>query len=449
MIGQVCERNSNRYEVGGMRDFQFLIPHPLYLIPKIMLRWILVSTLMLAGQAVIWANTYQVCKSCPVSSVKMVIQMAMPCDTVFVEAGIYKEGNILIYKELTMIGRGKPVLDGEGKTEIITITANHVHFEGFVMRNVGISYSEDRAGIRLKEVSDFYVKENRIENAFFGIYLQKSKNGTIEGNEIVGEAKDEVSSGNAIHLWYCDNVQIINNLTRGHRDGIYLEFVNFSTVQGNYSERNVRYGLHFMFSNDDVYRANTFHDNGAGVAVMYSKRIGMFSNHFEENWGPAAYGLLLKEIHDGQIEGNTFQENTVGIFAETSNRIVYAKNQFIQNGWALKISGGCQANNLTHNDFIGNSFDVAVQTAGSDNKFDGNFWSDYAGYDLDKNGIGDMPYRPMKLFSYVVSKTPESLVLLRSLFVDILNFSEKVSPIFTPENVVDNAPLLKTFTIYE
>jgi nitrous oxidase accessory protein len=370
--------------------------------------------------------------------------MARPCDTIFVETGIYKEGNILIDKELTLIGNGRPVLDGEGKTEIVTIAANHVHFEGFVIKNVGTSYSEDRAGIRVKEASDFYVKNCRVENAFFGIYLQKSKNGIIEGNEVVGEAKDEVSSGNAIHLWYCDNVLIINNKTIGHRDGIYLEFVNFSTVQGNFSERNVRYGLHFMFSNDDIYRGNTFYNNGAGVAVMYSKRIGMFANQFKNNWGPAAYGLLLKEIHDGQIEGNTFQENTVGIFAETSNRIVYSKNQFIQNGWALKISGGCQMNNLTNNNFIGNSFDLAVHSAGTDNKFDGNFWSDYAGYDLDHNGIGDVPHRPMKLFSYVVSKTPESLVLLRSLFVDILNFSEKVSPIFTPENVVDNQPLLKT-----
>ncbi len=370
--------------------------------------------------------------------------MARPCDTVVVEAGVYKEGNILIDKELTLIGKMQPVLDGEGKTEIVTIASNHVHFEGFLIKNVGTSYSEDRAGIRLKEVSDFHVINCRVENAFFGIYLQKSKNGIIEDNEVVGEAKDEVSSGNAIHLWYCDNVQIINNLTHGHRDGIYLEFVNFSTIKGNHSERNVRYGLHFMFSNDDNYQDNIFEHNGAGVAVMYSKRIGMFGNKFQHNWGPAAYGLLLKEIHDSKIEGNIFEENTVGIFAETSNRLVYTKNNFIQNGWALKISGGCQQNNLTANNFIGNSFDVAVQTAGSDNKFDGNFWSEYAGYDLDKDGVGDVPHRPMKLFSYVVSKTPESLVLLRSLFVDILNFSEKVSPIFTPENVVDNRPLLES-----
>ena len=169
----------------------------------------------------------------------------------------------------------------------------------------------------------------------------------------------------------------------------------------------------------------------------------MVENTFERSWGPAAYGLLLKEIHDSHIEANTFRENTVGIFTETSNRVTYAKNQFLQNGWAMKISGGCQQNVITANNFQANSFDLAVQVSGTDNSFDGNFWSDYSGYDLDRDGTGDVPHRPMKLFSYVVSNTPESIILLRSLFVDILNFSEKVSPIFTPENVVDLTPSMK------
>ncbi len=414
-----------------------------------MFRCFLVITLNLLGQAVIWATNIVVCPTCAVFSVKEGIQLAQACDTVTVSPGTYSEGNILIDKELWLIGKNWPVLDGEGKTEIITIAANHVQVVGFQIQHVGTSYTEDRAAIRLREVSDFCIKNNRVVNAFFGIYGQQSKNGIIEGNTVSGEAKEEVSSGNAIHLWYCDNVLIFNNLTQGHRDGIYLEFVNGSTIQGNLSEHNVRYGLHFMFSNDNIYRQNTFRSNGAGVAVMFSKRIGMFGNLFENNWGAAAYGLLLKEIHDSQIEGNLFKENTVGIFAETSNRVVYTKNSFVQNGWAMRISGGCQNLKMTTNNFIGNSFDLAVHTSGVDNNFDGNFWSDYAGYDLDRNGVGDVPHRPMKLFSHVVSQTPESMVLLRSLFVDILNFSEKVSPIFTPENVVDNQPLITKFTTYD
>ncbi len=408
-----------------------------------MFRCILLINLNLLGQLTGFSSNIVVCPDCPVSSIHEGIRLAKPCDTVTVNGGTYSEGNILIDKELWLFGKNLPVIDGMGKTEIVTIAANHVHFEGFQVQNVGISYTEDRAGIRLKEVTDFTIKNNKVINAFFGIYLQQSSDGVVEGNTVQGEAKEEVNSGNAIHLWHCHNVLILNNLTTGHRDGIYFEFVDFCRIEGNLSERNVRYGLHFMFSNDDLYLRNTFRENGAGVAVMYSKRIDMHGNLFEKNWGPAAYGLLLKEIHDSKIEGNVFRENTVGIFAETSNRIVYTKNNFVQNGWAIKISGGCQQNVITANNFLSNSFDLAVQTSGTDNKFDGNFWSDYSGYDLDRDGTGDVPHRPMKLFSYVVSNTPESIILLRSLFVDILNFSEKVSPIFTPENVVDLTPSMK------
>lgn len=91
---------------------------------------------------------------------------------------------------------------------------------------------------------------------------------------------------------------------------------------------------------------------------------------------------------------------------------------------------------------MNNSFDLSYNSKLNNNKFEGNHWSEYAGYDLDKDGIGDVPYRPVKLFSYVVNKTPEALILLRSLFVDIINFSEKVSPVFTPDNLVDSKPIM-------
>ncbi|MBI5915732.1 MAG: nitrous oxide reductase family maturation protein NosD [Bacteroidetes bacterium] len=395
----------------------------------------------------LFGKTIEVCPTCPVSSIKQAIQMAHACDTIFIKKGTYTEGNILIDKELTLIGEDYPVLDGQNNTEIITITSDFVNIIGLQIQNVGTSYTQDRAGIRLKKVHHFHIKDNRLFNSFFGVYLENSSDGIVEGNMVKGKATNETSSGNAIHMWYCNNVLIINNYVSGHRDGIYFEFVDHSTITGNLSEDNLRYGLHFMFSNDDTYRRNTFRNNGAGVAVMYSRHIGMFQNIFERNWGAAAYGLLLKEIHDSEINGNTFRENTVGIFAETSNRMNCHGNEFTQNGWAIKISGGCQQSRVEGNNFFNNTFDLATQMAAADDSYNGNFWSDYNGYDLDHDGRGDVPHRPMKLFSYVVGKTPEAMVLLRSLFVDILNFSEKVSPVFTPENVVDKRPSMKPFPL--
>jgi nitrous oxidase accessory protein len=198
-----------------------------------------------------------------------------------------------------------------------------------------------------------------------------------------------------------------------------------------------------MFSNNDHYEDNLFENNGAGVAVMFSKKIIMLNNTFKKNWGTAAYGILLKEINDAQIKGNTFEENTVGINVEGSNRIEYKNNSFIRNGWALKVRGACYSNSFINNNFLYNSFDVSYNSKMNDNIFKQNYWSNYTGYDLDKNGIGDVPYRPVKLFSYVVNRTPETIILLRSLFIDIIDFSEKVSPAFTPDKLLDHQPLMK------
>lgn len=403
-----------------------------------------VFALALLGSAIpLSAATLEVCPTCEIQSIGAAIEAAKAGDRILVNGGFYKEGKIFVDKTVELIGRDFPILDGQNKTEIITVTANGVHIEGFQIQNVGSSYTEDRAGIRLRRVKNFSIKNNKLLNTFFGIYLEHSSDGVISNNEVFGKAVQEMSSGNAIHLWYCKNVKVEHNHVKGHRDGIYFEFVNNCLISNNLSENNLRYGLHFMFSDDDEYRLNTFRNNGAGVAVMFSRRIQMLENIFEENWGASSYGLLLKEINDAQIRDNDFIENTVGIQVEGSNRISYSRNLFRQNGWAVKMRGGCLDNKVLENNFIGNTFDLAAFSGHNNNTFDGNYWSEYAGYDLDRDGIGDVPYRPVKLFNYVVNQTPEAIVLMRSLFVDIINFSEKVSPVFTPADVLDNAPKMK------
>lgn len=377
------------------------------------------------------------------TSLKDALECANDGDIVMVHEGLYQEGNIVVNKSVELIGKDFPIFDGQGNHEIFTIVADHVKISGFVVKNVGTSYIEDRAGIRIKKSNNFIISDNKLLNTFFGIYIEHGQDGIIKNNIIIGEAEQEMSSGNAIHLWYCKNVDVQNNLVKCHRDGIYLEFVDSSLVSFNRSEGNLRYGLHFMFSNDDEYSENEFIDNGAGVAVMFSRNIGMYKNIFSKNWGKSSYGLLLKEIYDAEIRNNWFSENTIAIYVEGSTRINYQFNEFSRNGWAMKISGGCLDNYVSQNNFISNTFDLSISQNINENKFDGNYWSEYSGYDLDKDGIGDVPHRPVKLFNYVVDRTPEAMILLRSLFVDLINLSEKVSPVISPKNVVDNLPKLE------
>ena len=385
----------------------------------------------------------EVCNDCSFNTLSAALTYAQPHDTIFVDTGRYECENLEIHKPITLLGK-KAVLDGNGVGYIISIKSDSVNIRGFEFVGAGKSYTKDFAAIYLDRAKYFRIHNNVIKDPFFGILVEKSHHGEITQNQISGHSIREDDSGNGIHLWHCSNVLVSANEISNLRDGIYFEFVEHSTITDNFSHNNIRYGLHFMFSNHDVYINNEFRDNGAGVAVMFSKFITMERNKFVKNWGTASYGLLLKEIYDAEVKENLFFENTIAIFVEGSTRVNYVNNTIERNGWAVKVSGGCYNNIFEGNNFVGNSFDVSFNAKMNDNVFLSNYWSEYNGYDLDHDGVGDVPHRPVKLFSYIVNRTPETVILLRSLFIDILNFSEKVSPVFTPDELVDAYPQMKT-----
>jgi nitrous oxidase accessory protein len=190
-----------------------------------------------------------------------------------------------------------------------------------------------------------------------------------------------------------------------------------------------------------------FKNNGAGVAVMFSKSVKMFNNTFEENWGDSAYGILLKEISDSYIFNNKFIKNTSGIYMEGTSRIKVEKNDFVSNGWGMKIQASCMENEVVNNNFLKNTFDISTNGSLVLNTFDGNFWDKYEGYDLDKNGVGDVPYHPLSLFAVLTEKNSSTMLLYRSFMITLLDKSEKVLPSITPDNFIDKTPLMKSLPL--
>jgi nitrous oxidase accessory protein len=176
---------------------------------------------------------------------------------------------------------------------------------------------------------------------------------------------------------------------------------------------------------------------------MYSHGVKMYNNYFIENWGDAAYGLLLKEISDSYVEGNYFEKNTSGIYMEGASRIQLSKNNFQNNGWGMKIQASCMDISVTKNNFRGNTFDVGTNGSLVLNSFDGNYWDKYEGYDLNKDKIGDIPFRPVSLYSMIVEKNPPAMMLFRSFITSLMDKTEKIIPAITPENLKDNFPLMK------
>jgi nitrous oxidase accessory protein len=368
-------------------------------------------------------------------------------DTVFVHHSLYKEGNIVINKKIVMIGVDLPVIDGDKKFEVVSIKADSVIFRGFQVQNSGFATLNDPGGIKVYDGKAVIVENNILENNFFGIYIQYGKNCIVRNNRIKAYGVEEQQIGNGIHCWKSDSMQIIGNYVQGHRDGIYFEFVTHSIIWRNISKYNIRYGLHFMFSNNDAYITNVFDGNGSGVAVMFTKNVVMYNNTFKNSTGDASYGILLKEISDAEIIGNKFYNNTSALFLEGANRMLVKKNVFTANGWGLKIQANCMENVVTENNFTGNTFDVSTNGSLVLNTFNENYWDKYEGYDLNKDKFGDVPFHPLSVYSTIIEGNPIAMLLFRSFMVTLLERTEKLIPSITPEVFRDDRPVMKAYNL--
>jgi nitrous oxidase accessory protein len=408
-----------------------------------MRRLALLAGLSLAGTPAAFAQQIDVWPAPGARPISEAIARAPRGALVVVHAGVYREPAITIDKPIVLEGRDRPVLDGTGTHGLLVVSGDSVTVRGFVFRNTGSSFVEDRAAVRIAQASACTVEDNRFERTFFGVYLSNVTDCRIERNELRASGGGESSSGNGIHLWSSRAVTITDNRITGHRDGIYFEFVHDSRIRGNVSERNVRYGLHFMYSDGCRYEDNTFRANGAGVAVMYTKHVQMTGNRFEENWGPAAYGLLLKEITDSRLERNVFRRNTTALLADGANRLVAEHNDFEKNGWAIRLDANTERGRVEANNFSGNTFDVTSNGQSHTTTLAGNYWDDYRGYDLNRDGVGDVAHRPVRLFSVLVEHHEPALILLRSAFVHLLDLMERALPSLTPHMLVDAAPSMR------
>lgn len=395
------------------------------------------------------AKTIRIGKKETVTSIQQGVLTAKNGDTLLIQPGTYREGNIIIQKSITIKGVNQPILDGEDKYEIFTIHANHVTIDGLTFINTGIASINDLAAIKVLESKYLHIQNNVFKNTFFGIYFANSSQSWIEGNTLQADAESEHQIGNGIHLWKCEHITINKNNIKGHRDGIYFEFVTNSLITNNHSEGNMRYGLHFMFSHNDEYRNNTFLNNGAGVAVMYTKGVKMINNVFDHNWGSSSYGLLLKDIRDSEVRNNTFNKNSVAIFMEGSSRIQFSENLFHSNGYAIKLQASCDDNTFAKNNFIGNTFDMVTNGTLVLNTIQSNYWDKYEGYDMNRDQIGDIPYRPVSMYGTVVEQMPTAVLLWRSFLVFLLDRAERAIPAITPENLKDDSPVMKAYDLHK
>lgn len=378
------------------------------------------------------------------STLTAALARAKPGDRIIVMSGRYAEAMVTItVPRLTIEGRDWPEFSGAGQHTVLVVAADSVTVRGLVLRQTGFSDLDDRAGILVRDVRGCLIEHNRFRDNVFGVYLKRATACVVRDNDVQAQTASQSVGGNGIHLWYSPNNRVERNRISGHRDGIYFEFSPSSVATHNTSSRNQRYGLHFMFSDSCRYLSNVFSDNRSGVAVMMSRGIEIRANRFERSRGAAAYGLLVKDIVGGEVTDNVFDGNSTGLHVEGSSRLEIRGNTWSQNGWAIRVLANAEDNRFTANQFVGNAFDVVTNSRSASSTFDRNWWDEYRGYDLDRDGIGDVPFRPVRLFALVVEQHPPALLLLRSPLVALLDAAERVVPLLTPDALVDRHPLMR------
>ncbi len=411
--------------------------------------WVVWAVLLAATHGVV-ATTVTGPALRPAAEIEALIAAAPEGGLVEVPAGAYA-GPLRIDRPVILEGRERVTIDGGGTGTVVEIHAANVTFRGFTVRGSGSSVDQEPAGIRA-ETGPVVIEGNRVEDALFGIDLRTSSNSIVRGNRVVGKLLEPGRRGDGIRLWWSNECVIADNLVLDSRDMVFW-YSESLQIRGNHVRRS-RYGLHFMYSHDTVLSHNTLEDNSVGVYLMYSNRITVAENTLRRNRGPSGYGLGLKDCDDILVQRNAIEANRVGLYVDNAPSSMtaigtIAGNLIAFNELGMLITPNTRRNTISGNGFVENEEQVAVHGRGelSGNAFagpaHGNYWSDYAGFDRDRDRIGDLPYEARNLFESLLAREPSLRLFIHSPAQRAIEFTSRALPEMRPEpKFIDPRPLM-------
>lgn len=367
--------------------------------------------------------------------------------------------NLRITRPLTLVGSPGAVLDGGGKGDVIRIAASGVSVRALTIRGSGTNLTDMNAGIYVEQSArDVTLSGNTLEEVLFGIYLDGPDRVRVLHNRISGiTSLRRQDRGDGIHLWNDTGVEVRDNDIAHTRDGIYISVSPHNRILGN-RIHDVRYGVHWMYSNDDVAADNTTHHTMAGYALMQSRNLQVRNNRSR---GDTTYGMLLNYVTYSQLVGNRISYVTgergsgggpvpgsegKGLFVYNSEYNVFRGNTIEDCPIGIHFTAGSDENRIYGNAFVYNRIQVKyVQNSRQEWSFEGegNYWSDYLGWDLDGNGRGDTPYRPNDGIDILLWKYPGARLLMNSPAILALRYVQRAFPVVLPPTVEDSHPLMK------
>ena len=372
------------------------------------------------------------------ASIGAAIAAARPGDRVRVPAGTYRE-RLVIPRAITLVGEGAPTIDGGGVGDVVTVRAPGTRLEGLTIVGSGAETLSDSAGIRV-EAPRVTIAGCRIARCLYGIYLATADDAVLSRNQIEGLAeKRQGDRGDGIRLHASNGARLLDNTITGTRDGIYFNGSSRTEVRGN-AIAHVRYGLHYMYSDDNRFEGNRFTETEAGAALMFSRRLSLRHNVFTGNRGYRAYGLLVKDCEDSEVVENLIADNRTGLFVDGAIGMRFERNLIAGNDVGVEVRASSEGNVFRGNEITGNTTEVALPTGAETNDWRGNHWGAYQGWDLDGDGVGDVPHQAGDVFGYLVENLPPARLFLLGPGIQALAFAERTLPVLDVPQVLDAAP---------
>jgi len=369
---------------------------------------------------------------------------AQPGDVLQLQDGVYY-GPVLIDRSITLSGSGNSIIDGLGKGRVLTVTAEDAIIRNISIQNSGTDLFEEDSGIFVTAEADrARIEGNILNNNLIGIYLKGPQDAVVRDNTVTGKQDLRVNErGNGIHLWNTPGSRIEGNKVRYGRDGIFVTTSNNNVFRNNHFQ-DLRFAIHYMYTNNSEVSGNISQGNHVAYALMYSSHLMIINNSSIDD---RDRGLFFNYANNSTVRNNVVAggpEKCVFIYNSHFNRI--QGNVFRQCQIGVHFTAGSEDNQIFENAFIGNKTQVKyVGTRYLEWSVDGrgNYWADHTAFDLDGDNIADQPYQPNNLVDQIVWRHPMAKILVNSPAFQLLHWAQSQFPAMYPGGVIDSAPLMQ------
>ncbi len=368
---------------------------------------------------------------------------ASPGDVLRLAPGLYG-GAVVIDRALAIIGPTDAVIDGMGNGTVVTIDAPDVTVKGVTVTGSGLSSPDLDAGIKiLKKADRALVEGNHVLGNLHGIDVHGGRDAMVRGNVIEGTQNPRMNDrGNGIYVWNSPGTVVEGNSVRWGRDGIFSNTSRDGIYRNNLF-RDLRFAVHYMYTNTSEVSGNVSIGNHLGYAIMFSNKVILRDNL---SLGDRNYGVMLNYTNSSDISGNLVRGGAHRCtFIYNAHKNLIYDNRFEGCDIGIHFTAGSERNVLTGNAFIANREQVKyVGTRDVEWSFEGrgNYWSDHPAFDLDGNGIADSAFRPNDLMDHILWSQPAAALLMGAPAVQLIRWSQSSFPATLPGGVLDSAPLM-------